>query len=332
MRADRGEHFRGDQQPASDPPTTRFERTFRLTRARASADVDNVVESARTQQNAPPNVVIEAAHGWPSLELGELWRFREVVGFLALRDLQIRYKQSLLGAAWVVVQPLLTMLVFTVLFGLLLGGDRMPTIEGVPYAISTYCALVPWTLFATALTASSNSLVLNQNLITKVYFPRLAIPLSPAIAALVDFTAAFAVLAVMMFFAGLVPGVGVLVLPLFVLLAVVSALALSLWLSALNAMFHDVRHVLPFIVQLGMFATPVVYTTAHLVGAQPGWVQWIYSLNPMAGVVEGFRWALLGGVAPTAVPLMISCVLVAALLSGGLHFFRRMERRFADWV
>ncbi len=276
--------------------------------------------------------VIEAHAGWTSLDLRELWRFREVIGFLALRDLQIRYKQSLLGVTWVVLQPLLTMAVFSVLFGLLLGRDRMPTIEGVPYAISTYCALVPWTLFATALTASSNSLVVNRNLITKVYIPRLAIPISPALAALVDFCAAFAVLLLMMAFYGIAPGPGFVAIPLFAMLAVASSLALSLWLSALNAMYHDVRHMLPFIVQLGMFATPVVYTTAHLIGSQPTWVQTAYGLNPMAAVVEGFRWALLGGELPSLALLAGSCGLVAALLCGGLCFFRRMERDFADWV
>jgi lipopolysaccharide transport system permease protein len=305
---------------------------FWLTTSAETADVRQVVKSAQAAQTRRPRVVSEAAEGWGPLELGELWRFREVVAFLALRDVQIRYKQSLLGAAWVVLQPLLTMVVFTVLFGLLLGRDRMPTVEGVPYAISTYCALVPWTLFATALTASSNSLVQNQNLITKVYFPRLAIPLSPAIAALVDFAAAFAVLLAMMLFCGIAPGPGLLAVPLFALLAIASALALSLWLSALNAMYHDVRHVLPFIVQLGMFATPVVYTSAHLVGGRAAWIQWLYGLNPMAGVVEGFRWALLGGELPSLVTLALSCGIVAALLWGGLRFFRRMERRFADWV
>lgn len=276
--------------------------------------------------------VIEASQGWASPRLRELWNFREIIGFLALRDLQIRYKQSLLGVAWVVLQPLLTMVLFTTLFGLLLSPDRMPTIEGVPYAISTYCALVPWTLFATALTASSNSLVVNQNLITKVYFPRLAIPISPACAALVDFAAAFGVLLLMMVFYGIAPGPGLVAVPLFTLLAVASALALSLWLSALNAMYHDVRHVLPFIVQLGMFATPVVYTTAHLIGSQPTWIQTLYALNPMAAVVEGFRWALLNGPPPSLGLFAGSCCLVAVVLFGGLCFFRRMERTFADWV
>jgi len=276
--------------------------------------------------------IIEASEGFGSLDLTELWQFREIIGFLALRDLQIRYKQSFLGVAWVVVQPLLTMALFAVLFGLLLGRDRMPTIEGVPYTISTFCALVPWTLFATALTASSNSLVSNQNLITKVYFPRLAIPIAPACAALVDFAAAFAVLLVMMAIYGIVPGAGLVAIPFFTLLAVASALALSLWLSALNAMYHDVRHVLPFIVQLGMFATPVVYTTAHLLGSQPAWVQTVYALNPMAAVVEGFRWALLGGPLPALDLLAGSCCGVAIALFGGLCFFRRMESTFADWV
>jgi lipopolysaccharide transport system permease protein len=236
------------------------------------------------------------------------------------------------GVAWVVLQPLLTMVIFTALFGLLLGRDRMPTVEGIPYAVSTYCALVPWQLFASALTNSSNSLVNNQNLVSKVYIPRLALPIAPALAALVDFAASFGVLLGIMFFRGIPPGINLLALPLLVFLTVATALAVSLWLSALNALYHDVRHILPFVVQLWMFVTPVVYTTSHLLGNQPDWVRVLYGLNPMAGVVEGFRWALLGAPLPSLTLLAGSLVVVTVLMLGGLYFFRRIERSFADWI
>jgi lipopolysaccharide transport system permease protein len=208
----------------------------------------------------------------------------------------------------------------------------MPTPDGVPYAISTFCALVPWQLFAAALSSSGNSLVANQNLITKVYFPRLVAPIAPALGAMVDFAVAFVVLLGMMVVCGLTPGVGILAVPLFALFAVAAALSVSLWLSALNAMYRDVRHILPFLVQAWMFATPVVYTTASVMGGQPGWLRVLYGLNPMAGVIEGFRWALLGGANPPWDLLGTSAVAVAALFVGGLFFFRRMERTFADWV
>jgi len=276
--------------------------------------------------------VIRPRRGWVSIDLSELWRYRELIGFLAMRDLKVRYKQSILGIAWAVIQPLMTMLVFTLLFGLLLGRDSMPTAEGIPYPVSTYCALVPWQLFAAALIASGDSLVSNQHLITKVYFPRLAAPIAPILAALVDFALAFAVLLGMMLFFGIVPGWAFLTLPLFVLLAVATALSVSLWLSALNAIYRDVRHTLPFLAQTWMFATPVVYTTASLLEGRPEWLRWAYGLNPMAGVVEGFRWALLGGAHPPWAALVSSIAVVTALLVGGAYYFRRMERTFADLV
>jgi lipopolysaccharide transport system permease protein len=279
-----------------------------------------------------PRVVIQARRGWVPVDLAELWRYRELIGFLAMRDLRVRYKQSLLGAAWAVIQPLVTMVVFTLLFGLLLGRDRMPGMDGVPYAVSTYCALVPWQLFAASLASSGDSLVANQHVITKVYFPRLVAPIAPILAAGVDFGLAFAVLLGMMLWFGLVPGWEVLALPFFSLLAVAAALAVSLWLSAINAIYRDIRHTLPFLTQIWMFATPVVYSTAKVVGDQPDWVRFVYGLNPMAGVVEGFRWALLGGANPPWPALVSSVVVVAVLLVGGEFFFRRMERTFADLV
>jgi lipopolysaccharide transport system permease protein len=277
-------------------------------------------------------VVIEPQRGWIPVDLRELWRYRELVGFLALRDVKVRYKQSLLGAAWAVLQPLLTMVVFSLLFGALLAPGDMPTVEGVPYTVSTFCALVPWQLFAAVLHASGNSLVINQNLITKVYFPRLVAPLAPALGALVDFGIAFVVLALMMIVTGVTPGAAWLAVPLFTAMAVVAALSVSLWLSALNAVYRDVRHVLPFLVQAWMFATPVVYTTASVLGEQPAWVRVLYGLNPMVSVVEGFRWSLLGAPAPSWVLLAPSLLAVSVLFVGGLFYFRRMERVFSDWV
>jgi len=281
---------------------------------------------------APESVVIRAPRGWVPIDLRELWRYRELIGFLALRDIKVRYKQSLLGMAWAVLQPLTTMVVFTLLFGLLLGSGHLPTVEGVPYAVSTYCALVPWQLFATSLTASGGSLVANQHLITKVYFPRLVTPVAPILAALADFAVAFAVLVAMMLAYGVTPGPALLAAPLFVLLTVATSLAAALWLSALNAIYRDVRHALPFLVQLWMFATPVVYTSASVLGDAPGWLRTLYATNPMTGVVEGFRWSLLGAPAPPLRELCASILVVVALLVGGAFAFRRMERTFEDLV
>ena len=277
-------------------------------------------------------IVIEPKHGSVAVDLAELWRYRELIGFLAMRDIRVRYKQSLLGATWAVLQPLLTMVVFAVLFGALLGQRGLPTPDGIPYAVSTFCALVPWQLFARALSASGESLVANQSLITKVYFPRLAAPIAPILAALVDFALAFVVLLAMMAYWGISPGIALLTLPVFVLFAVVSALAVSLWLSAANAIYRDVRHALPFLIQVWMFATPVVYTTEKVMAGRAEWLQLLYGLNPMAGVVEGFRWALLGTANPPWAVLASSALCVVVLLVGGARYFRRMERTFADVV
>jgi lipopolysaccharide transport system permease protein len=213
-----------------------------------------------------------------------------------------------------------------------MGAEGKPTVEGVPYAVSTFCALVPWQLFATALSFSGNSIVQNQNLVTKVYFPRLVLPIAPIIAALVDFGAAFAVLLLMMLAYCIVPGAAIALLPFFVVLALATALAVSLWLSALNALYRDVRYALPFLTQLWFFVTPCVYTTASVLGEAPPWAHWLYAANPMVGVVEGFRWALIGGPAPATGALLASSIAVVVLLVGGAIYFRRMERVFADWV
>ncbi len=279
-----------------------------------------------------PRVVIEPQTGWVALDLPELWRYRELIAFLALRDLKVRYKQSVLGVAWAVLQPLLTLAVFTGLFGALLGPDRMPGAAGVSYAVSTFCGLVPWQLFARAVTAGSESVVVNQALVTKVYFPRLAAPIAPVLAALVDFALAFAVLVAMLAWAGIAPGAAAVWLPVFVLLAIAAALGVALWLAAVNALFRDVRLALPFVVQLWMLVSPVVYATPNLLQGRPYWFAFAYSLNPMAGVVEGFRWSLLGGEHPPAALLAGSVLTTALLLASGLVIFRRLERRFADRV
>lgn len=254
--------------------------------------------------------------------LGELWRARELVGFLAWRDIAVRYKQTFFGAAWAVIQPFFTMVVFSVFFGRL---ARIPS-DGVPYPVFAFCGLIPWQLFANALTRCSNSLVDNERLIKKVYFPRLVTPVAAVLDGLPDFLVASVVLGAMMAWYGVVPSANLLWLPLFALLALAAALAVGLWLSALNALYRDVRYTLAFLTQVWMFATPVAYP-ASLV--PPQWRAW-YGLNPMAGVVEAFRWALLGLPSPPGGMVAVSAVTVAALLVGGVQFFRRMERTFAD--
>ena len=277
-------------------------------------------------------LVIKASSGWVPVDLKEVWQHRELALMLAWREILVRYKQSVLGAAWAIVQPLATMVVFTVLFSLLLGRDNLPTTDGVPYAISTYCALLPWQLFAQSVTRASMSIVSNQGLISKVYFPRLIIPLAPVLAALVDFGIAFVVLVGMMFWYRIVPGPAVVLLPAFVLLAVAAALGAALLLAAVNTLYRDVQHIVPFLVQLLMYLTPVIYAAESVLKNQADWVRMVYFLNPMTGVVEGFRWALLGATAPSPFVLTGSVAAVFALLVGSLYYFKRIERQFADVV
>ncbi len=267
---------------------------------------------------------IEPSSGWVPLKLAELWEYRELLYFLTWRDVKVRYKQTALGVAWAIIQPLLTMLVFSVFFGRL---AKVPS-DGIPYPIFCYTALVPWTLFAIGLTQSSNSLVGSSNLITKVYFPRLIIPMSTVMSAAVDFLFSFSVLIVMMLYYGVVPSRNLLALPLFISLAVIASLGVGMWLSALNVQFRDVRYVVPFITQFWMLATPIAYPSSLL--GEP-W-RAIYGLNPMAGVVEGFRWSLLGlNTAPRPI-LIVSFLASLAILVSGAFYFRRMERTFADIV
>ena len=261
--------------------------------------------------------------GTMSLRPQELWDYRELLFFLTWRDIKVRYKQTALGAAWAVIQPLATMAVFSVFFGRL---AKIPS-DGFPYPIWAYAGLLPWQLFSYALTESANSLVGSQALITKVYFPRLVIPISAVLGGLVDFAIAFCILLVFFIYYGIVPTAAVVTLPFFLLLAVATALGVGLWLSALNVNYRDVRYAIPFLTQFWLFATPIAYPSSLI----PARWRALYGLNPMAGVVEGFRWALLG-TAPPGPMLIVSTLMVVALLVGGLFYFRRMERTFADIV
>jgi lipopolysaccharide transport system permease protein len=285
-------------------------------------------------------VRLEAPRGWQAIDFKELWRYRELTWFLALRDIKVRYKQTVLGAAWAIIQPVMNSLVFTLFFNKLAGvGGKDPL-----YFVETFCATLPWQLFENSLTQSSNSLVGSQNLITKVYFPRLTIPISSILAGVLDFGIGFVLLLVILAgyriggFAGsekLTIGWPVLVFPLFVLMALLLSLGMGLWLSALNVQYRDVRYAIPFLLRLWFFATPVAYpidTVAHKLS--PAW-QFVYGLNPMVGVIEGFRWSMLGQAAAGDAPGIMFAASSAAtilLLIGGLFYFRKMEAIFADVV
>ena len=276
------------------------------------------------RETSADEIVIQPSSGWMPVNLREVWNYRELLYFLTWRDVKVRYKQTLIGAAWAIIQPFFTMVVFSVFFGYL---AKVPS-DGIPYPIFVYCALLPWQLFAHALTESSNSIVGSQHLITKVYFPRLVAPIAAVCGGLVDFAISFLVLLGMMAFYGIVPGLAVLTLPLFVLFAVVTALAVGLWLAALNVQYRDVRYTLTFLTQLWLFATPVAYSSTLV---PEGW-RTLYGLNPMAGVVEGFRWALLGKAAPAGMLVAMSVAVVVLILIGGLHYFERVDASFADSV
>lgn len=269
-------------------------------------------------------LVIKPSHGWAALNLRELWLYRELIFFMTWRDLKVRYKQTLLGASWAILQPFLTMVVFSIFFGNL---AKVPS-DGVPYPIFSYTALVPWILFSKALQDASRSLVANSHMITKVYFPRMILPLSSVMAGVVDFLIAFVVLLGMMVFFNIFPTVNVWVLPLFILLALVTAIGVGLWLSALNVLFRDINYILPFLTQFWMYLTPVAYPSSMI----PSEWQVIYALNPMTGVVEGFRWALLGTGQPPGIMTLVSSIAAVVLLISGMFYFKRMERLFADMV
>jgi homopolymeric O-antigen transport system permease protein len=271
-----------------------------------------------------PSLRIEPPNRWPSLDLQELWEYRELLYFLTWRDIKIRYKQTVLGAAWAIIQPVFMMLVFSLFFGKLAKIDS----DGIPYPVFAFCALLPWQLFASAVSDSSNSLVGNQGLITKVYFPRLVIPISAVLSGVLDFLIGLAVLVGLIFWYGIVPGWGIITVPAFILLAICTALAVGLWLSALSVQYRDVRYVVGFLVQFWLFATPVAYPSTII----PQHWRGVYALNPMAGVVEGFRWALLGKSPALGSMLWVSIVVVLITLVGGFYYFRRMEQQFADIV
>ena len=271
-----------------------------------------------------PTFFIHPASSWSSIGLRELWEYRELLYFLVWRDVKVRYKQTALGAAWAIIQPLMMMVVFSLFFGYL---AKVPS-DGIPYPIFTFCALLPWQLFAHALTESSNSLVANEHLITKVYFPRLVVPIAAVLGGVVDFAVAFVILLLMMLYYGIVPTWAIVTLPGFILLAIMTALGVGLWLSALNVQYRDVRYTIGFLIQFWLFATPVAYPSSIV----PERWRPLYGLNPMAGVVEGFRWALLGKSEPPGALLAVSVAVVILILVGGLYYFRRMEQEFADVV
>ena len=273
---------------------------------------------------ALPITIIRPSQGWVPLNLRELWEYRELLYFLAWRDIKVRYKQTILGAAWAIIQPFFAMVVFSIFFGQLAG---IPS-EGVPYPIFVYSALVPWMYFANALTQASTSLVGQESVITKVYFPRLLVPMASVVAGLPDLAIAFVVLVGMMLFYGIMPTIAILTLPFFILLATATALGVGIWLAALNVQYRDVRYVVPFMVQLWLFATPIAYPSSLV----PERWQAIYGLNPMVGVVEGFRWAILGTSEAPGPFVVVSLLTVIGILGGGLYFFRRFEATFADVV
>jgi lipopolysaccharide transport system permease protein len=281
----------------------------------------NPVDSLANQTQA---ILIEPPRRWEALDWREFWRYRELLYFLAWRDIKVRYKQTVIGATWAILQPFLTMVVFSIIFGGLLG---VPS-DGVPYPVFSYAALLPWNFFAGALTRSGNSLIADANLISKVYFPRLILPLSAVLSLMLDFAVAFVILLVLMLFYGIVPGIAAVTLPLFLLLAFVTALACGLWLSAVNIKYRDVAYVIPFLTQFWLFVTPVAYPSSVI----PERWHLLYGINPMVGVVEGFRWALLGQQNISWDFVLVSTIVALGLLISGIFYFRRMEHEFADVV
>jgi lipopolysaccharide transport system permease protein len=275
--------------------------------------------------NSQNFVVYQPKHGWAALNLREVWSYRELLYFLTWRDVVVRYKQAVLGVAWAVFQPLLTMVVFTLVFNQLL--DVKSPDPSLPYAVFSLSGLLPWQFFSGAMSRASVSLVANSNLLTKVFFPRLVIPLSAVLAALVDLAISFIILLVMMAAYGIAPTWHIVFLPLFVLLAIITALAVSLWLSALDVLYRDVQYLVPFLVQLWMFLSPVIYPIDRI----PPAFRSVFAINPMTGVIGGFRWALLGQQFPGG-PLWISIGVIVLLFAGGLFYFKRVERTLADVV
>jgi lipopolysaccharide transport system permease protein len=278
-----------------------------------------------TKVEPVPATIIRASSGWSFLDFRDLWQFRELIYFLTWRDLKVRYKQTMLGALWAILRPFMTMVVFSIFFGELAGVKS----DGIPYPLFAYTALLPWELFSHAINVGSHSLVQNRHMITKIYFPRIILPTATVLGGLVDFAIAFVILVGMMFYYGYPLRVEMLTLPLFLILAIVASLGVTLWFSALNVLYRDIGYITPFIAQFWLFITPIAYP-ASLV---PEKWRWLYALNPMTGVVEGFRWALLGSdQGSPAMVLSISIPVALLMLMSGLVYFRRMERQFADMV
>jgi lipopolysaccharide transport system permease protein len=280
-------------------------------------------ETGNRQDDTPPTIRIRPPRKWAPVDFHELWAYRELIYSFTLRDVKLRYKQTGLGIAWAVLQPLLTMVIFTIFFG---GLAKIPS-EGVPYPVFVLAALLPWTLFAEGLTRSTNSMVTNANIMTKVYFPRLIMPLASIISPLVDFAVSLVLLFIMMVYYGVVPTINIVFLPLFLLLALATSLGVGLWLSALNVKYRDFQYTVPFLIQIWMFASPVVYASSLVPASLRAW----YGLNPMTGVIEGFRWALLGSGTPSAM-VLVSVGMVIVLLVSGMFYFKRMEQYYADIV
>lgn len=272
----------------------------------------------------PAVTVIKPSKGWVSIGLKDLWEYRELLYFLTWRDIKVRYKQTVLGAAWAIIQPFFTMVVFSLFFGRL---AKIPS-DGIPYPLFAFAALVPWTFFANGLSQSSNSLVGSANLITKVYFPRLIIPVSSILSGFIDFAIAFAVFILMALYYGIFPTISIILLPFLLLLGFTTALGVGLWLSALNVKFRDVRYMIPFLTQFWLFATPIAYPSSLL--SEP-W-RTIYGINPMVGVVEGFRWAILGTDTAPGPMIFVSALVSLALLISGVFYFKRAEKSFADII
>lgn len=286
-----------------------------------TAPEESTIPDSFTQRSI---TIIEPTKGWVNLQLRELWAYRELLYFLAWRDVKLRYKQTVLGAAWAIIQPFFTMVVFSLFFGNL---ANIPS-DGIPYPLFSYAALLPWTFFANGLNASANSLVGGAQLIKKVYFPRLVVPIGSVLAGVVDFALAFVVLIGMMIYFGVLPTVNIVWLPFLLLLALTTSLGVGLWLSAMNVQFRDIRYVVPFLTQIWMYATPIVYPSSLI----PESWRPLYGINPMVGVIEGFRWALLGTDTAPGPILLASTIAAVALLVSGAFYFRRMEKTFADVV
>lgn len=283
-----------------------------------------MAQSVITTKHKDDILILKPTHGWGSLNLGEMWKYRELTYFLIWRDIKVRYKQTVLGASWAILQPFLSMVVFSIFFG---GFLNVPS-EGVPYPIFSYAALLPWGVFSKALNDAGRSLVANRSMITKIYFPRMVIPLSSVLSGLVDFSIAFVVLMGMMWYFRIAPTSNIWTLPFFLVLALMTALGVGLWLSALNVLYRDIGYIIPFLTQFWFYITPIVYPASEV----PEQLRYIYALNPMVGVVEGFRWALLNTSTPPGPMVAVSTVISVVILISGMFYFRRMERTFADMV